>query len=90
MAKADFGSLPKRTHSAGVRAIHTQDGRDIITGVESSWLQLEASSRGEDEALIAEIVKQKMEKSKSNIVRRNRLLIELYIVLRSKQPQEKR
>ena len=60
MAKADFGSLPKRTHSAGVRAIHTQDGRDIITGVESSWLQLEASSRGEDEALIAEIVKQKM------------------------------
>ena len=50
---------------AGVRAIHTQDGRDIITGVESSWLQLEQSTRGEDEALIAEIVKQKMEKSKS-------------------------
>ena len=47
-----------------MRAIHTQDGRDIITSVESSWLQLESSSKAEDEALIAEIVKQKMEKSK--------------------------
>ena len=67
MSKADLSYLLLKSPlalSAGVRAIHTQDGRDIITGVESSWLQLEASSKGEDEALIAEIVKQKMEKSK--------------------------
>lgn len=61
----DSKSDMKLPVSAGVRAIHTQDGRDIITGVESSWLQLEQTTRGEDEALIAEIVKQKMEKSKS-------------------------
>ena len=61
----DSKSDMKLLVSAGVRAIHTQDGRDIITGVESSWLQLEQTTRGEDEALIAEIVKQKMEKSKS-------------------------
>ena len=32
--------------------------------VESSWLPLESSSRNDDEALIAEVVKQKMEKGK--------------------------
>ena len=47
---------------AGVRAIHTQDGKDIIMSIESSWLQLETSSKADDENLIAEVVKQKMDK----------------------------
>jgi len=48
---------------AGVRAIHTQDGKDIIMSIESSWLQLETSSKADDENLIAEVVKQKMDKA---------------------------
>ena len=36
--------------------------KDIIMAVESSWLHLESSSKNDDEALIAEVVRQKMEK----------------------------
>ena len=52
---------------AGVRAIHTQDGKDIIMSIESSWLQLETSSKADDEILIAEVVKQKMDKGMVHI-----------------------
>ena len=53
---------------AGVRAIHTQDGKDIIMSIESSWLQLETSSKADDENLIAEVVKQKMDKGMVKIM----------------------
>ena len=55
---------------AGVRAIHTQDGKDIIMSIESSWLQLETSSKADDENLIVEVVKQKMDKGMVKIMTR--------------------
>jgi len=35
--------------------------------IESSWLQLETSSKADDEILIAEVVKQKMDKGMVHI-----------------------
>ena len=60
---------------AGVRAIHTQDGKDIIMSIESSWLQLETSSKADDENLIAEVVKQKMDKGMVKITQNDEDLI---------------
>ena len=64
---------------AGVRAIHTQDGKDIIMSIESSWLQLETSSKADDENLIAEVVKQKMDKGMVKII--TRIYYEYYFEL---------
>ena len=64
---------------AGVRAIHTQDGKDIIMSIESSWLQLETSSKADDENLIAEVVKQKMDKGMVKIM--TRIYYEYYFKL---------
>ena len=64
---------------AGVRAIHTQDGKDIIMSIESSWLQLETSSKADDENLIAEVVKQKMDKGMVKIM--TRIYYEYYFEL---------
>lgn len=67
---------------AGVRAIHTQDGKDIIMSIESSWLQLETSSKADDENLIAEVVKQKMDKGMVKITpKMTRIHYEYYFEL---------
>ena len=49
---------------AGIRAIHTADGRDIIVNVESSWLNLPSAAAQNDEALIVDVIVKKMELGK--------------------------
>ena len=51
-----------KSFSAGVRAIHTADGKDVIVQVENSWLNLESVGRSDDELLIADVVVRKIEK----------------------------
>jgi len=46
---------------AGIRAIHTADGRDIIVNVESSWLNLPSAAAQNDEELIVDVIVKKME-----------------------------
>ena len=56
---------------AGIRAIHTADGRDIIVNVESSWLNLQTVAAQNDEALIADVIVKKMELGKMDYMLRN-------------------